>query len=260
MFPVNADQMRAVAPRQSGSRAQHQARIIEEVGTSLADTLDKYEINTPLRMAHFLAQVCHESDGFCTTEEYASGAAYEGRKDLGNTHAGDGRLFKGRGLLQLTGRANYAAAGERLRLELIENPDLAAVPTTSLLIACDFWREHDINVACDRDNLITVTRLVNGGLNGLDSRREYLAKAKEALARLQAGQIPESAGVPRTLHRGMEGDDVIRLQQALSDKKLPVATDGAFGPGTETAVRQFQANNDLLADGIVGPATWAKLV
>jgi len=141
MLPVSADLLGEVAPRQSGVRAQHQTWIIQEVGKSLVETLERYEINTPLRLAHFLAQTCHESDGYCTTEEYASGAAYEGRRDLGNTEPGDGRRFKGRGLIQLTGRANYTAAAGRLGIKLIDNPDLAAVPATSLLIACDFWRE-----------------------------------------------------------------------------------------------------------------------
>jgi len=135
MLPINADLLRAIAPRQSGIRAQHQALIIEEVGKSLAETLEKYSIATPLRMAHFVAQSGHESDGFCTTEEYASGAAYEGRRDLGNTEPGDGQRFKGRGLIQLTGRANYVAASGRLQIPLVNNPDLAAVPQTSLLIA-----------------------------------------------------------------------------------------------------------------------------
>ena len=260
MLPVNPDFLRAVAPRQSGIRAQHQALIIEEVGKSLAATLEKYEINTPLRLAHFNAQTCHESDGYCTTEEYASGAAYEGRSDLGNTEPGDGQRFKGRGLIQLTGRANYAAASGRLQIPLINNPDLAAVPATSLLIACDFWQVKHINTPCDRDDIITVTRLVNGGLNGLDSRREYLAKAKEATARLQAGQIAVAPEGHPTLHRGMQGDDVIMLQQALSNNNFSVAIDGAFGPGTETAVRHFQASKGLEADGIVGPSTWSKLV
>src|SRR5580693_4825459 len=172
MLPISADLLRAVAPRQSGIRAQHQAHIIEEVGASLAATLGQYAINTPLRLAHFIAQTCHESDGYCTTEEYASGAAYEGRRDLGNTEPGDGRLFKGRGLIQLTGRANYEAAGRRLQLPLVANPDVAAVPATSLLIACDYWKQRDINTPCDRDDIITVTRRVNGGLNGIESRRE----------------------------------------------------------------------------------------
>ena len=260
MLPVNADLLGEVAPRQSGVRAQHQTWIIQEVGKSLVETLERYEINTPLRLAHFLAQTCHESDGYCTTEEYASGAAYEGRRDLGNTEPGDGRRFKGRGLIQLTGRENYTAAAGRLGIKLIDNPDLAAVPATSLLIACDFWREKNINTPCDRDDVISVTRLVNGGLNGLDSRRGHLAKAKEALARLQAGQLPSGPGIPPTLHRGMEGEDVVRLQRALSDRNFSVTIDGSFGPGTETAVRNFQASIGLTVDGIVGPGTWSKLV
>lgn len=259
MLLVDTDLLRAVAPSRSEGRAQQQDAIITEVGRILADTLDQYEVNTPLRIAHFVAQTCHESDGFCTTEEYASGAAYEGRADLGNTQAGDGRLFKGRGLIQLTGRANYTAAGRRLELDLVGNPDLAAVPATSLLIACDFWNSRDINVPCDQDDIIKVTRLVNGGLNGIDSRRIYLGKAKTAIARLEAVGTPASSGAPATLHRGMEAEAVARLQEALRGKGLLVAIDGVFGPGTETAVRQFQASNGLVSDGIVGPATWAKL-
>jgi putative chitinase len=258
MLPINADLMGAVAPRESRSRAQHQAFIIENAAKNL-DSLQQYEINTALRVVHFLAQTCHESDGFCTTEEYASGAAYEGRRDLGNTQAGDGRKYKGRGLIQLTGRANYAAAGERLKLDLIGSPDLAAEPATSVLTACDFWKAHNINPDCDQDNLIAVTRKVNGGLNGLESRRAYLAKAKAALAKLQAGQLPASAGAPPTLHLGMEGDDVTRLQEALRQKGISATVDGNFGPGTAACVRQFQQSNQLKADGIVGPSTWEAL-
>jgi putative chitinase len=259
MLQVDADVMREVAPRVKGRRAQHQSFIIEEAGKDLASILDKYEINTPLRVAHFLAQTCHESDGFCTTEEYASGAAYEGRRDLGNTEPGDGRKFKGRGLIQLTGRANYAAAGKRLQLDLINSPDLAAVPATSVLTACDYWRQREINPHCDQDDIIGVTRIINGGLNGIDSRRAYLAKAKIAVAKLQAGQLPASADAPPTLHRGMQGDGVTRLQRALSRKDISVAIDGVFGSETARAVQHFQRANQLTADGIVGPATWKAL-
>jgi putative chitinase len=260
MLPVNADLLRAVAPRQSGRRAEQQARIIEDVGKTLASTLEKYKIDTPLRLAHFIAQTCHESDGYCTTEEYASGEAYEGRREgLGNTERGDGPKFKGRGLIQLTGRFNYHSAGRRLGLPLIDNPPLAADPATSLLIACDYWQEHGLNTYCDGDNLIAITRIVNGGLNGLDSRRGYLAKAKEALARLQAGAIAARPGGPPTLHLGMEGEAVVSLQKALRDKQFLVSIDGVFGGGTETAVQQFQASEGLTVDGIVGPATWSRL-
>lgn len=249
--------LRAVAPAQSGARAKHQALIIDEVGKTLAETLKKYEINTPLRIAHFMAQACHESDGLCTTEEYASGAAYEGRKDLGNTEAGDGRKYKGRGLIQLTGRANYKAAGEKLSQDLVGNPDLAATPALSLEIACNYWVSRKINDAADQDNIIRATKLVNGGLNGLDSRKAYLAKAKAALAHMQAGQLPVSAHP--VLHRGMDGEDVTALQEALRARSIMVAVDGDFGAGTETAVKAWQGAHGLDADGIVGPATWTTL-
>ena len=99
MIPVDGTVMREIAPRFSGKMAERQAEIIKEAGQVLQATLEAYEINTRLRIAHFLGQTCHESAGFRTTEEFASGAAYEGRKDLGNVKKGDGRLYKGRGLL-----------------------------------------------------------------------------------------------------------------------------------------------------------------
>lgn len=257
MDNIDAGVLHAVAPAESGARAKHQALIIDEVGKVLADTLAKYQINAPLRVAHFLAQTCHESDGFCTTEEYASGAAYEGRADLGNTEPGDGRRYKGRGLIQLTGRANYDAAGKKLSLDLINSPDLAATPATSLEIACNYWASRKINDAADQDNIIRATKLVNGGLNGLDSRKAYLAKAKTALAQMRAGQLPP--GARPVLHRGMAGDEVTALQEALRARGAVVGVDGDFGPGTETAVKQWQTAHGLAPDGIVGPATWAAL-
>jgi predicted chitinase len=96
-----------------GVLAEAQAGIIGAIEGVIQSTLDQYEIDTRLRVAHFLAQIIHEAAGLSTTEEFASGAAYEGRKDLGNVNPGDGRLYKGRGLLQLTGRANYKRLGER---------------------------------------------------------------------------------------------------------------------------------------------------
>src|ERR1051326_2343335 len=94
MIGVDAGLLFKLAPGQSGPRATRQHEIITGMGQPLAGTLDQYEINTPLRIAHFLAQVAEESDGFCTTEEYASGKAYENRADLGNVNPGDGVLYK----------------------------------------------------------------------------------------------------------------------------------------------------------------------
>ena len=178
MLPIDGDLLRAVAPRFSGAKADRQREIIDSVSGVLRSTLAEYEIDTALRIAHFVAQTAHESAGFRTTEEFASGAAYEGRLDLGNTEPGDGRRFKGRGLIQLTGRANYRTFGDRMGIDLISDPEAAAEPALSLRIACEYWKDRKINAPADRDDLIRVTRLINGGTNGLADRREYLVKAK----------------------------------------------------------------------------------
>jgi putative chitinase len=260
MSIVDGDVLRDIAPQVGGSKGANQARIIGALGEVIGPTLDKYQINTRLRDAHFLAQTCEESDGFCTTEEYASGAAYEGRKDLGNTQKGDGRLFKGRGLLQLTGRGNYASYGPALGLDLVANPALAAEPVNSLLIACEFWKRRNLNSLADGDNLIAITQTINGGQNGIDMRRAYLTKAKASLARLAAAAIstPDPVATP-ILRRGSKGDAVAVLQSRLQVAGYPVAIDGDFGPATELATIHFQTDLHLTADGIVGPETWGKL-
>lgn len=190
MTPVTADILRAIAPKLFGAAAQRQAQIIDAIAGEFTTILNEYEINTDLRVAHFLAQIIHESAGLQTTQEFASGAAYEGRVDLGNTVPGDGKRYKGRGVLQLTGRANYRRYGQILGLDLEGQPHLAAEPLISLRIACVYWRDRNINPLCDADNLVGVTRKVNGGTNGLADRGRYLAKAKAALAASAAATAP----------------------------------------------------------------------
>jgi len=281
MVPVDAPTMREVAPTFTGAPAASQAKIIAEVGAVLAATLESYDITNRLRIAHFLGQTCEESAGYRTTEEFASGKEYEGRADLGNTQKGDGPRYKGRGLLQLTGRANYADYGKALGVDLVNNPTLAAQPALSLKIACEYWKRHNINADCDRDDVQAVTRKVNGGLNGLSDRIAFTQKAKAAVARLQAIALSgaaasaaapagaasadtAAAGVapaqPRpVLGRGSQGDAVVQLQNMLRDLNFAVAIDGDFGPGTEVAVTRFQSENGLAANGIVGPQTWGAL-
>lgn len=262
MIPVDSQTMREVAPRFSGKMAERQAAIIAAVGEALQPTLEGYGITDRLRIAHFLAQTCHESAGFRTTEEFASGEAYDGRRDLGNTEPGDGRRFKGRGLLQLTGRANYREYGWALGIDLEADPARAADPVLSLRIACEYWKRRKINAACDRDDLIQVTKLINGGLNGLEDRRSLTAKAKAALARIEgirlSGALPAGEDRP-VLRRGSKGADVARLQSLLRDLGFTMAIDGDFGPGTEVAVARFQSERNLEVDGIVGPQAWAAL-
>ncbi|MCP4487798.1 MAG: hypothetical protein GY820_10845 [Gammaproteobacteria bacterium] len=127
-------------------------------------------------MAAFMAQVAHESDSFRTAKEYASGAAYEGRKDLGNTQPGDGKRYKGRGYIQLTGRANYEKAGKALGLDLVGNPALAEDPKVAADVSLWFWETQVRPQVPDFMDTERVTKVVNGGFNGLKDRQSYLEK------------------------------------------------------------------------------------
>jgi putative chitinase len=138
-------------------------------------------INTPMRMAHFLAQLGHESGELLYSEEIASGEAYEGRTDLGNTEPGDGPRFKGRGLIQLTGRANYRSYGVARGMDFTADAAatlLSTDPLRAVDVSCWFWTVHNLNTIADGDNVEAVTRVVNGGLRGLADRKAKLARAK----------------------------------------------------------------------------------
>lgn len=261
MLPIDEHVLQDIAPHFSGEDASHQADIIGAIGGSLRPILEEYDIDTMLRIAHFLAQICEESAGLRTTVEFASGAEYEGRKDLGNVEPGDGPRYKGRGLIQLTGRANYAKFGSRLGLDLEDDPDLAAEPQTSLKIGCEYWRQNGLNVFADQDDIVTITRRINGGTNGLDARRGFLVLAKAALARLAGGQVAAAApGDTRPiLRRGSQNDHVADLQRKLRALGFALAVDGDFGAATELAVMHFQAGQGIDRDGIVGPQTWDAL-
>lgn len=150
----------------------------------LSEGMRGHSIDTPLRQAHFLAQVAQESGELRYTEEIASGAAYEGRVDLENVHSGDGVRFKGRGLLQITGRANYAAFGLSVGRDLIAEGCSQSVASDAGLAAESaawFWDMHGLNRFADADDLVSITRRINGGLNGLASRQRYLDRAKALL-------------------------------------------------------------------------------
>ncbi len=165
-------------------------KIIDGLVEHLPEALEKYGITTKLRLAHFLAQIAHESDHFRTTEEYASGRAYEGRRDLGNVRRGDGVRFKGRGVIQLTGRANYQKYGDILGIDLVNNPELAATPRVSVLTALEYWKQRKINALADRDDVRLVTRAINGGYNGLEDRKAKLARAKQVLKVIETFEKP----------------------------------------------------------------------
>ena len=145
--------------------------------------MQEFEINNVLRETMFLAQVAHESGGFHYVEEIASGAAYEGRADLGNTEPGDGIRFKGRGLIQVTGRANYAACGSALGIDLVSNPPLLESPDNAARSAAWFWQSHGLNELADKgvDYFVAITKRINGGTNGLPDRQAYLARAQTVI-------------------------------------------------------------------------------
>lgn len=259
---IDASVLATIAPRitRSGHSAA-QKRTMAAFGALLPDLLERFDIVTPLRIAHFLAQVTHESDAFKTTVEYSSGVAYEGREDLGNTQRGDGRKFKGRGVIQLTGRRNYRNFTAWLDNLVASAPDfereqaLAAEFPWAAWSAVWFWSVNRLNVLAERDDLIAITKVVNGGRNGLSERSEYLKAAKATIADIVAGKLPSSA-----LHRGSKGAGVDRLQRALAAAGFYMLTiDGDFGAGTEQAVRAFQKANGLAIDGIAGNKTMAAL-
>jgi len=165
--------------------AQLKAIMPKCIKVNYLDDLNKAmveaEINTPLRVAAFLAQLAHESGEFRYMEELASGEAYEGRKDLGNTQKGDGKRYKGRGPIQLTGRSNYRLAGAALHLDLEGLPELAATPAVGFRVAGWYWTTHGCNALADAGNFLGITKKINGGTNGLSDREKYYKVAKTVL-------------------------------------------------------------------------------
>lgn len=180
---------------------------------ALNSLLPKYDINTPLRISHFLAQVLHESGHlkynkenlnysasalrsvfgkyFKTDEEandYArqperiANRVYANRMGNGNEASGDGWKYAGKGLIQLTGKANYTECGTSLGLDLISCPEaIITSPDACVETTCWFWNKHNLNLLADKDDIIAITKKINGGLNGIDDRKELLASAKSIL-------------------------------------------------------------------------------
>lgn len=143
----------------------------------------EFGVTTPLRVAHFLAQVLHESGELRYTEEIASGKAYEWRSDLGNVYKGDGVRFKGRGFLQITGRANYQAYARSKWCvgDLMSHPEWLAKSPGNTKSALWFWWKNGLNALADKDDVKAVTRRINGGLNGYAQRLYYYRRAKRVL-------------------------------------------------------------------------------
>lgn len=136
--------------------------------------LPKYHIDTRLRVCAFLAQTAHESGMFRYSRELASGERYEGRRDLGNTQQGDGIRYKGRGLIQITGRANYAAFAAFSGVDVIKYPYLLEGAEMAVFSAVWFWTKNRLSELADggEASFEKLTRKINGGTNGIEHRLE----------------------------------------------------------------------------------------
>ncbi len=171
---MKIDQLLKIMPN-ARNRA---ALFIDPLNAAMAE----FDIDTPARQSSFLAQIGHESGQLLYVRELASGAAYEGRADLGNSQPGDGVRFKGRGLIQITGRANYVACGIALGLDLLARPELLEQPVNACRSAAWFWKTRGLNELADTGDQVRVTRRVNGGTNGLADRLALYAVADRVLA------------------------------------------------------------------------------
>ena len=168
------DDLRAICPITKKARLE---TFVEPLNVAMQE----FEINTPEREACFLAQVAHESGAFNYVRELASGEAYEGREDLGNIRSGDGPLFRGRGLIQITGRSNYRQCGDAFGIDLVGNPRLLEDADLAARSAAWWWKEHGLNELADKGDMKAITKRINGGLNGYGDRLVYWERAKEAL-------------------------------------------------------------------------------
>ena len=147
----------------------------------LNNSMEEFSINTPERQAAFLAQVGHESGQLKYVRELASGAAYEFRKDLGNNNKGDGVRYKGRGLIQITGKTNYAEVLLSLNINCLEHPELLETIPNACRTAAWWWKHHGLNELADKCEFLKITKIINGGTNGLGERLKLFEVAKRVL-------------------------------------------------------------------------------
>ena len=252
----------------------------------------KYGIDTPNRIAGFCAQCGHESLKFTVLEEnlnykaasleklfskYFSKAGrnaaeyekkpekianviYASRMGNGDTASGEGYKFRGRGIIQLTGKDNYTNFGKSIGKTPDEVVEYVKTLDGALESACWYWNSRNLNAACDANDIIKMTKLVNGGTIGLDDRKKHyehnLAVLGGAVHISEVRVSPQiTDAVTQTVKRGSQGETVKKLQAALGMK-----ADGVFGIGTEATLKSWQAKNGLVADGVAGPKTLAKLI
>ncbi|MGY2285149.1 glycoside hydrolase family 19 protein [Pseudomonas gingeri] len=177
-MPITQQQLLQILP----SAGQKAGVFVSALNTAMG----KYGIVGRLRMAAFIAQIGHESGQLRWVREIwgptAAQSGYEGRKDLGNTQPGDGPKYRGRGLIQVTGRANYAACGEALGLDLINQPELLEQPGPACMSAAWYWSTRGLNTLADAGQFTKITGKINGGQNGATDRQALYDTALAVLA------------------------------------------------------------------------------
>lgn len=257
------------------------------LAASVADSFNRlaapFGLTTSLRCAHFLAQLAHESRFQWVKEIWGPTAAqkrYEGRKDLGNTQPGDGKRFMGHGLIQITGRANHAAFTAWIKRRYPEAPDFEAEPDKlaefpwALMGAFWFWDTRGLNALADADDVLAITKKINGGTNGLSDRKAALARAKTELGMSDAPVRPAAPVAPskpksdrmsipagKYAEDGLAPFEVEAIQKRLRDLGFWTVgkVDGKWGPSTKGAIIALQATAGIEQDGHFGPQTKAAL-
>lgn len=257
---------------------------IDEWYSAMSLLFPKYEINTPARIAGFVAQCGHESQNFKTLEENLNYSAeglnrifpkyfvkagrdaqayhrqpekianivYANRMGNGDTASGEGWKFRGRGVIQLTGKDNYSRFAKHIGKSIDDTIAYLKTKQGALESACWFWDTNGLNEIADSGDFVAMTKRINGGTIGLEDRQKHYT---HALAVLGGKATAAPATASTTLRKGDKGPQVVKMQKALG-----IASDGDFGPGTETALKRWQAANGLTADGVAGPKTLAKLL
>ena len=212
----------------------------------LTAAISEFGIDRPARTAAFLAQLAHESAQFKFMEEIWGPTAAQRRyepqsklaSDLGNTDTGDGRRFKGRGPIQITGRANYRRFGDLLGLDLVTTPDQAASPEVAFRIAGLYWTKKGLNELADRvtaEAFREITRRINGGFNGLAEREQFYETAKAVLGVVAPGGglsfdvEDELDAVEPVFERGLEG---MRAEALAAPRRRTTAKKTAARKGT----------------------------
>lgn len=186
---ITKEQLKAIMPNIEGNIKKNKnfaGVTLDKVVELLNKYAAEFDIDNSQRWAHYLAQIAHESMEFRYTEEIASGARYDTGAlavKLGNTPAkdGDGQKYKGRGLMQLTGKYNYTEYKKFCGFDVLKHPELLAKPVGAIRSSMWIWRKKNLNYYADIDALLTITKLINGGTNGYSERKKYYNRARRAI-------------------------------------------------------------------------------